>query len=74
MVLPGDLIIADSDGVCVLPPAIAADVVRAAVEQEELEAYIRDQLETGRLLHEVYPPNDAVRREYAAYLATKARS
>jgi len=74
LVLPGDLIIADSDGVCVLPPAIAADVVRAAVEQEELEVYIRDQLETGRLLHEVYPPNDAVRREYAAYLATKARS
>jgi len=66
LVLPGDLIVADADGVCVLPPHIAAEVAREAIEQEELEVFIRAKLAEGRLLQDVYPPNDAVRRAYEA--------
>jgi 5-oxopent-3-ene-1,2,5-tricarboxylate decarboxylase/2-hydroxyhepta-2,4-diene-1,7-dioate isomerase len=66
LVLPGDLIVADADGVCVLPAALAEEVARVTVEQEELEVFIREKLEEGRLLQDVYPPNDAVRREYAS--------
>lgn len=66
LVVPGDLIIADADGVCVVPIDLAADVARATIEQEELEVFIRQKLEEGRLLQDVYPPNDAVRREYEA--------
>ena len=66
LVVPGDLVIADADGVCVVPIDIAEDVVRATIEQEELEVFIRQKLEEGRLLQDVYPPNETVRREYEA--------
>jgi regulator of RNase E activity RraA len=64
LVVPGDLIVADADGVCVLPVHLAAEVAKAALEQEELEVFIREKLAEGRILQDVYPPNDAVRREY----------
>lgn len=69
LVLPGDLIIADLDGVCVLPPGIAGEVARLTLDQEEIEVFIREKLAEGRLLQDVYPPNDAVRREYEAQRA-----
>jgi regulator of RNase E activity RraA len=48
----------------VLPVHLAAEVAKAALEQEELEVFIREKLAEGRLLQDVYPPNDAVRRDY----------
>ncbi|MGH2457333.1 MAG: ribonuclease activity regulator RraA [Chloroflexota bacterium] len=66
LVVPGDLIVADADGVCVLPIDLAAEVVKATIEQEELEVFIRQKLEEGRLLQDVYPPTEQVRREYEA--------
>lgn len=66
LVVPGDLVIADADGVCVVPIESAAEVVKATIEQEDLEVFIRQKLEEGRLLQDVYPPNENVRREYEA--------
>ncbi len=66
LVVPGDLIVADADGVCVLPIDLASEVAKATIEQEELEVFIRQKLEEGRLLQDVYPPNDRLRQEYVA--------
>ena len=66
LVLPGDILVGDDDGVIVIPRAIARQVAELAAEQERLEAYIRDRVAGGTPLTEAYPPSDAFLAEYRA--------
>lgn len=68
-VFPGDIVIADPDGVVVLPADIAEEVARDAVEQDRLEAYVRQRIESGDSIVGVYPPNEATKAAYQAWLA-----
>lgn len=68
-VFPGDIIIGDPDGVVVLPAAIAEEVARDAVEQDRIEAYIRQRIEDGDSIVGVYPPSEKTQAEYRAWLA-----
>lgn len=70
-VFPGDIVIGDADGVVVLPAAIAAQVARDALEQDRIEAYIRQRIENGDSIVGVYPPNEKTQAEYRAWLAAK---
>jgi regulator of RNase E activity RraA len=70
-VFPGDIIIGDPDGVVVLPAAIAEDVARDAVEQDRIEAYIRQRIENGDSIVGVYPPNEKTQAEYRTWLASQ---
>jgi regulator of RNase E activity RraA len=56
-VFPNDVIVADGDGAVVIPAALVDDVVAAAQAQEELEAWIMQQVEQGATLPGLYPPN-----------------
>jgi 5-oxopent-3-ene-1,2,5-tricarboxylate decarboxylase / 2-hydroxyhepta-2,4-diene-1,7-dioate isomerase len=72
-VLPGDVLLGDEEGVVVIPPAIAAEIAADGPEHEELEVYIREQIEAGRPISEVYPPNEQVRAAFAARRGAGAR-
>jgi regulator of RNase E activity RraA len=65
-VYPGDIIVADRDGVVVLPAAIADEVARDAAEQEELEAFLLERVAGGAALPGTYPPDEATRLAYEA--------
>jgi regulator of RNase E activity RraA len=67
MVRPGDVIVGDDDGVVVLPRAVAAEVARAAREQEELETFVQGKIAAGSSIVGVYPPNEATRAEFEAW-------
>lgn len=68
-VFPGDIVIADPDGVVVLPAAIAEEVARDAMEQDRLEAYVRQRVEGGDSIVGVYPPNEKTKADYDAWKA-----
>ncbi len=64
LVLPGDVIVGDDDGVLVLPRAGAAAVAREAREQEELERYVQRHIAAGAAITGVYPPNAEMRAAF----------
>jgi regulator of RNase E activity RraA len=56
-VFPNDVVVADGDGAVLIPAALVDEVVAASLAQEELEAWIMQQVEQGAALPGLYPPN-----------------
>jgi regulator of RNase E activity RraA len=71
-IFPGDAIVADGDGAVVIPQAMLAEVMAAAVEQEAQEAWVMTEIERGVPLPGLYPPNDEAKARYAAFKAKKS--
>jgi regulator of RNase E activity RraA len=65
-IYPGDVIVADGDGAVVIPSALADEVARLGAEQEELEAWLMDEVKAGRTLPGLYPPNEETLARYKA--------
>ncbi|MFB9251930.1 ribonuclease activity regulator RraA [Sphaerisporangium melleum] len=63
-VYPGDVIVADAEGVVCVPRHLAAEVARDALEQERLEEFIQAEIEGGAPLRGVYPPDENTLRRY----------
>jgi regulator of RNase E activity RraA len=70
-VFPNDVIVADADGAVVIPQALLDEVIAAAGEQEQLEAWILGEVEQGAALPGLYPPDEASKARYAAWRAYK---
>ncbi len=66
---PGDILVGDADGVVVLPPPIAAEVLADAREQERQEEFIASRVALGDPLDGLHPLSDARRPDYEAWLA-----
>lgn len=66
-IFPGDAIVADGDGAVVIPQALLAEVVEAAVEQEAQEGWIINEVNNGAALPGLYPPNEENKARYAAW-------
>ena len=71
-VFPNDVVVADDDGAVLIPAALLDDVIAASVEQERLEGWIMQQVESGHALPGLYPPNEANKAAYQAW-ANKPR-
>jgi regulator of RNase E activity RraA len=56
LVVPGDVLIGDDDGVVVIPKEKVEEVAKMGLENELIEAYSRKLLESGKPLSEAYPP------------------
>ncbi len=63
-VIPGDVLLGDSDGVVVIPAALAAAVARDGVEQEQLEDFLKQRVADGHPTIGTYPPNPETLRAY----------
>ena len=65
-VFPGDIVVADDDGVVLIPKALLASVVPEAIEQERMEAWIVTEVERGVALPGLYPMNEETKARYQA--------
>ena len=63
-VQPGDIIVADSDGILVIPPAIADELVDECIAQEKEEAFIFEMVKQGNSVDGLYPMNAQWRARY----------
>jgi regulator of RNase E activity RraA len=68
LVYPGDIIVADEDGVAVIPRVIAAEVARDGAEQERAERFIRRRIEQGAPIRGTYPLEGAMIDAYRAWV------
>jgi regulator of RNase E activity RraA len=70
LVIPGDVVVGDGEGVVVLPRHVAMKVAEAGLEQERLERFILGKVRAGAALPGVYPPNEQTLVEYRASLTS----
>ncbi|MHA7218007.1 fumarylacetoacetate hydrolase family protein [Arthrobacter sp. MDT1-48-3] len=56
-VQPGDIIVADADGILVIPPALAEDLADDSLQQEREEAFIAEMVRQGHGVDGLYPMN-----------------
>ena len=73
-VYPGDVIVADRDGVLVVPREVAVEIAEPSLEQEKLEAFVATKIRAGEPLAGNYPPGDKIKAEYQALQASKSAS
>jgi regulator of RNase E activity RraA len=67
LVLPGDVMVGDGEGVVAIPAQVAEDVAADAYEQERREEFFQMKVAQGAGIQGVYPPNEQTLAEYAAW-------
>ncbi|CAN7240958.1 fumarylacetoacetate hydrolase family protein [Microbacterium foliorum] len=65
-VQPGDIIVGDSDGVIVIPPALAEQIADDTLAQEIEDAWIAEQVAAGHPVDGLFPLNAEWRARYEA--------
>lgn len=71
LVMPGDIIVADDDGVVVVPAALAEKVIVVAGTHAEWEEFSMYKLLQGADLNKYYPLNPGIEDEYHAWRAAQ---
>jgi regulator of RNase E activity RraA/2-keto-4-pentenoate hydratase/2-oxohepta-3-ene-1,7-dioic acid hydratase in catechol pathway len=64
---PGDILAGDADGVIVLPPALAAEILAEARETERREQFIAERVAAGESIDGLFPLPEARRPDYEAW-------
>lgn len=74
LVMPGDIIVADDDGVVVVPVKLAPELLRKASEHAEWEDFSRLRLSQGGDLRKYYPLSEEARAEYEEWRKTQGNA
>lgn len=74
LVMPGDIIVADDDGVIVVPVGMAEALIEEASKHAEWEEFARYRLSQGGDLRKYYPLTAEVEDEYRAWRAAQDAS
>lgn len=66
-VFPGDIAVGDGDGVIIIPAHLVDELAQEAKGMEKYEAWVIEQVKSGRSIIGLYPMNDETRAEFEAY-------
>jgi 5-oxopent-3-ene-1,2,5-tricarboxylate decarboxylase/2-hydroxyhepta-2,4-diene-1,7-dioate isomerase len=64
LVMPGDVVVGDAEGVVVLPAQIAEEIAHDAIEQEREEAWALERVSAGESIRGVFPLSAERRPDY----------
>lgn len=64
LVVPGDVLVGDAEGVLVIPAALAEEIAHDALEQEQREAWALERVKDGESIRGIYPLTEARRAEF----------
>jgi regulator of RNase E activity RraA len=67
LVMPGDVMVADADGVVAVPRAVADLVSQRGLEQDRLETFLLEKIRAGAPLPGTYPPGNQTLAQYEAW-------
>jgi regulator of RNase E activity RraA len=73
LVMPGDIIVADDDGIVVVPIKLAPQLLAKASEHAEWEEFSRLRLAEGGDLRKYYPLSAEAQSEYEAWRKAQAK-
>ena len=68
-IYPGDIMVGDREGVVCLPTHLAEEIAHDAAEQERQETFILSEVQGGKALRGVYPPNEETKARFEAWKA-----
>ena len=73
-VFPGDAMVGDAEGVCVIPAHLADEIAEEAVNMTAFEDFVTEQVRQGRSILGLYPATDEqARQDFAAWRARHGR-
>lgn len=64
LIMPGDVLVGDGEGVVAIPAQIAEEVAHDAYEQELRETFFAQKVAEGASIKGVYPPDEQTLAEY----------
>jgi 4-hydroxy-4-methyl-2-oxoglutarate aldolase len=67
LIKPGDVIVADDDGVCVVPRKEAESVLQKCAAREDKEANVRERLKAGELGLDIYSMREKLAQRGLVY-------
>jgi regulator of RNase E activity RraA len=71
-VYPGDIVFGDDEAVVVVPRHLAEEIATDAAEMERRERFLYKEIEQGRSIKGVYPPDEDTLRRYQDAVASGA--
>jgi regulator of RNase E activity RraA len=67
LVMPGDIMVGDDDGVVCIPRHLADEVARTGADLDALEAFVLEKIRAGAPVPGTYPPDENTRADYEAW-------
>jgi regulator of RNase E activity RraA len=73
LVMPGDVVVGDAEGVVIVPRHLAEEVARGAFEQDQIEEFALSKVQSGAHIRGVYPPDERTRAEFEEWRRSQPR-
>jgi regulator of RNase E activity RraA len=67
LVMPGDIMVGDGEGVVCVPRHVADQVAQSGAELDRLETFVLEKIRAGAPVPGTYPPNEATLKEYEVW-------
>ncbi|MGB9034841.1 MAG: fumarylacetoacetate hydrolase family protein [Paeniglutamicibacter sp.] len=68
-IVPGDIVIADADGILVIPPHLAAEIAEEVVESERQDTFVFLNVSKGSKIEGLFPMNASWKAKYNQWVA-----
>ena len=71
LVMPGDVIVGDGEGVVILPAALAEEIAHDAYEVEQRESFALERVRAGESFRGLFPLSEQRRPDYERWLSQR---